>query len=515
MVGRKEVVTDGPGTRDAETRSRRWLAPPLSALVFLVHPALSLLRPAAQLQDPSTGWHLATGRLILATHGIPRQDPFSFTAAGHPWVASAWLFDTVGALLDRAGGLPLYATVCMLLYAFIPVLLYRRMVRMGAAILPALLLAVGADLVLMSHALARPHVVTYLLFAVFLERMDDVHAGRRPARALWPLPPLAALWANLHGGFVFALVLAAVFAGTAATQALLTGDARQRREAVTFVVLLAAMAVATGINPHGFGLHLDVVRNLRSGATAYLNEWHSPDFQAPTVPIQLFELLVLGVVLVGAWARERLAWVELALLVVFLHEALHAVRHVSLFTIVAAPLVAREASVALAGRWPAFAARWRRIAREQAALRAPLLYIPGACALFIALALTGRTGFPSTFDELQLSRGAAAFIAAHKERFARPFNTDNLGGALIYAFWPDVRVFIDNRTDVYGDAFVADEYLPVLTAQARWREVLARHDIDAAVVAATTPCAALLRAEPGWDVAFEDPQNVIFLRRAS
>jgi hypothetical protein len=514
VAGREEIVTGGIDTRDGASPRWRALAPPLGALFFLLHPLLSLLRAAAQLQDPSTGVHLATGRYILATGIIPHQDLFSFTAAGQPWVATSWLFDVGAALLDRIGGLPLFATVCMLVYAAVPLLLYRRMLRMGATLLVALVLTFAAWLVLMTHALARPDVVTYALFAFFLGRIDDVRTGRRPAASLGLLPPLAALWANLHGGFVLALALAGVYAGVAAVRTLVTGDPRERRDAVTFTVLLAALTLATALNPRGFGLHLELVRHVSAGVGTFVNEWHSPDFQAPTVPIQLFELLLLAVILVGAVARERLAWVEITLLVVFLHQALHEARHVVLFAIVAAPLLARELSVELAGRWPTLAARWRRVAEEQDAQRSSMLYVPGISALFLALAVTGATGFPATFDDLQLSRGAAAFIGAHKERFARPFNTDNLAGPLIYGFWPDVRVFVDDRTDVYG-AFVADDYVPVLTARPGWRDVFARYDIDSAVVAAATPCAALLRAAPDWEVAFEDGQNVIFLRRAS
>ena len=109
---------------------RSWLLPPFTLFVFLVHPVLALLRPARQLQDPGTGWHLATGEIILATHGIPHQEIFSFTAAGKPWLQPYWLFDTTAAVLERSGGLPLYAVVCILLYACIPLVLYRRMVRM-------------------------------------------------------------------------------------------------------------------------------------------------------------------------------------------------------------------------------------------------------------------------------------------------------------------------------------------------------------------------------------------------
>ncbi len=494
---------------------RRWLAPPLTALVFLVHPTLSLLRPARQLQDPGTGWHLATGRYMLDTRSIVQQDLFSFTASGQPWTNYFWIFDTAAAALERLGGLPLYATVCMLLYACIPVLLYRRMVRLGASILPALLVTFAAEIVLMSHALARPHVVTYLLFAFFLERLDDVDAGRRPRRALWVLVPAMALWCNVHGGFVTGIILAGIYFGVAAVRGWLAEDATARHTAIGFAALLFALIAASGANPYGYGLGRDVLHHLNMTTTAAFDEFRSPNFQTPTIPILTFELLVIGTVAMAALARRRLAWIELALLAFFLHESLHAVRHVSLFAIVAAPLLAREVSVPLSGWRPAFAARWRAIAAEQADLRSPLVYMPVCAALFVALALAGRTGFPETLDDLQLTRGAAAFIDAHRERFARPFNTDNLGGALIYRFWPDVHVFVDDRITIYGDAFFEHEYLPVLTARPGWRDALDRNAIDAAVVSAATPAATLLRVAPDWLVAYEDDRNVIFLRRRS
>jgi hypothetical protein len=500
---------------DAAAPFRRWLVPPLSAFVFLVHPILSFIRPAEQLQDPGTGWHLATGRYILTTRAIPHQDLFSFTAIGHAWIPYSWLFEVAGALLERLGGLPLFATACMLVVAFVPVLLYRRMVRMGAAIIPALLMTLLAYLILTSHALARPHIVTYLLFAFFLERMDDVHAGRRAARSLWVLPPLTVLWCNVHGGFMVGLMLAAIFAAVAGVRALLTHDPRERRETFTFIALLVAMGLATLVNPNGLGLHHDILRFLALKTGVYFDEWRSPDFQAANAPILLFEILALMTFLVAARARKPLAWVEVALLVFFLHEGLRALRQISLFAIVAAPIVAREISVPLDTRWPSFAARWRAIAAEQAALRSPLLYVPALTAVFVALVFAGVSRFPRTLDDLQLTRGAAAFIAGHKERFARPFNTENLGGSLIYRFWPDVRVFVDDRIDVYGDRFVADDYLTVLLAQQGWRDVLARYDVDAAVVTAATPCATLLRGSPEWELAFEDEQNLIFFRRVT
>ena len=63
---------------------RAWLAPPLTALLFLVHPIAMLVRPTAQLGDPGIGWHLAAGRYIVANGVVPDRDIFSFTIAGRP-----------------------------------------------------------------------------------------------------------------------------------------------------------------------------------------------------------------------------------------------------------------------------------------------------------------------------------------------------------------------------------------------------------------------------------------------
>ena len=121
--------------------------------------------------------------------------------------------------------------------------------------------------------------------------------------------------------------------------------------------------------------------------------------------------------------------------------------------------------------------------------------------------------FPETLDDLQLTRGAAEFIARHEDRFRRPFNTDDLGGSLIYRFWPQVRVFVDDRVSIYGDDFMLHRYFPVAWAGRSWKKVLDKYRVTAAVVAADAQCTTLLRASPDWELAYQDKKNVIFLRR--
>src|SRR5947207_11139910 len=129
---------------------------------------------------------------------------------------------------------------------------------MGAGLAPAFGLTAVAYLVLSSHAIARPHIVTTVFFALVLERLDDFQNGRLPARALWWLPLLALVWANLHGGFLLGFALGGMVTGVAALRSVVFRDAEEGRRALVFVAVLVAMGLATLLNPHGPRLHTAV-----------------------------------------------------------------------------------------------------------------------------------------------------------------------------------------------------------------------------------------------------------------
>ena len=294
-------------TSRARPGVRSWLALPFTALIFLIHPIIALSRPSAVFQDPGIGWHLVTGRWILESGTVPREDLFSFTALGRPWISYSWLFEAGGAALEKLGGLPLFATACVLIYALLPVLVFRRALRLGASLAPALLATILAYLVLASHALARPHILTYVFFAIMLERLSDVQEGRLPVRSLWWLPLLALLWCNVHSGFPAGLTLTGIFAAVAGLRAFVRHDAEEWRRARGFAVTLALMVLATFVNPSGPRLHVEIVRHLGMSATRYFSEFQSPDFHPSHVSIFAFELTVLLVVVVVGFVGRRLA----------------------------------------------------------------------------------------------------------------------------------------------------------------------------------------------------------------
>ena len=97
---------------------------------------------------------------------------------------------------------------------------------------------------------------------------------------------------------------------------------------------------------------------------------------------------------------------------------------------------------------------------------------------------------------------------------ARPpgpiFNTYNWGGYLIYAA-PEYPVYVDGRTDLYGDSFLT-RYLQVATGARGWQADFDNYGINVALVETSGALADNLRERPGWTVAYEDSLAAVFVR---
>src|SRR5262245_51306240 len=159
----------------------------------------------AQPTDFDFWWHLRTGRLIAETGAVPRVDPFSFTTPGRPWVAHEWLWELGVFHLYRLGGYRAAVLLSALIVTLAYVVLYRLLRHLGANEIAAAALVLWAAVLALPNLGTRPREFTVLFFAVFLDRLYRHRTGE--PGGLWLLPMLMALWANLHGGFVFGLGL--------------------------------------------------------------------------------------------------------------------------------------------------------------------------------------------------------------------------------------------------------------------------------------------------------------------
>ena len=93
------------------------------------------------------------------------------------------------------------------------------------------------------------------------------------------------------------------------------------------------------------------------------------------------------------------------------------------------------------------------------------------------------------------------------------FNTYNWGGYFIY-WLPDKPVFVDGRTDLYGDTFLSKDYLETASGAPGWDATLDKYKINYVVMEADSGLARSLRTAAGWKLDYDDKQAVVFVREA-
>lgn len=472
---------------------------------------LLLLALALQVRttDADFWWHLRTGRWILEQGHIPRADPFSYTAYGKPWIAHSWLADIALYLLYRYTPFllhPLRALLQTATFGFLLWMAWQRWPRL----LPCLLLVLLAFAATAGLWLTRPNSLSLVLFVavLYLWHLYKVRGKNR----LWLLPPLFALWANLHSGFIFGLLLLGCLWVGEALAGRFWGDPfpLERRRWWRLGLYLLFSIVATLLNPYGWGLLAYPFRYFVGGFTLhtrYVGEWLSPNFQEPAG--LLFALLVLLLLAAMAWRRVGIGPAETLAILAFTLLGLRAVRAVG----VAVPLltygvagvlgwgVAPRSGVGRHGAWPR-PSRWGFWLWYGGVGVLLLLLLAGIGLEFIAWG--GREGFVS---ESGYPSGAAEYLRREGGN-GRLFNSYNWGGYLIWRL-PERPVFIDGRADVYGDALFAD-YLRVWRAEPSWSEVLARWQVEWVICERGVPLATLLESNPSWNKVYEDGTAVLY-----
>jgi hypothetical protein len=196
---------------------QRFLLPCARDIIFILLFWSLLAGPLSHLPlaDADIGWHIRTGELILATHSLPRTDPFSSTMQGQPWFAWEWLYDLLLGILHRACGLNGVVWLCALLVAAIFALLLSQLLERGAGLLLGVVLMLLAEGAAVIHLYARPHIVSWLFSLLWFmalerwerwerwERRQGAESQKLPRWLPWFFPASMLLWVNLHGGWLF------------------------------------------------------------------------------------------------------------------------------------------------------------------------------------------------------------------------------------------------------------------------------------------------------------------------
>ena len=460
---------------------------------------------ARNVADPDVWSHLRTGQLIVQNHQVFHSDPYSFTRAGQPWINHEWLSQVAMYGVYRLAGWGGLIVGFAVIIALSSLLVYLRspgrpyvagVFTLWGAVASAPILGV------------RPQMFSLLLassFLLILERSDN-HPD-----LLWWTAPLTLLWVNLHGGYIVGIGLMVAFLVGDALELAFGSEDRTRtasRLRGLALALVACLAVVP-LNPNGMRMYWYPLETLRSRAMqTYIDEWFSPNFhQAKELP---FLCMILATLLALTLSSQRLRPRELLLLLATMWLALRSARHIPIFVLVAVPILSGATQSWLekhsAPSWfgsRGTSARSRRVMANAIILAALVVFTFARVRTLIRKqAQTEAQRFPAA---------AVSFMA----RYRPPgpiLNDYNWGGYLIWRLYPAYRVFIDGRTDVYGDSFMDDLYATYHLTDG-WKRPMQQWQIRTVILPPDAPLISALRSQAAWKQIYADSQAVIFIRK--
>lgn len=471
------------------------LAVLLAGFVFLVLPKSNA--------DPDLGWHLRNAQYQLQHHKFLRQDVYSFTVRGKPWMDDEWLGELPFYMAWRLLGPQGIFLLTYLLIAGILLSIFALAIMRSGNVKASFLCSFAA--VFLASVSFGPRTLLFG-WALLVIELVILYRFRRGGGSLWALPPLFLLWVNMHGSWIIGFVLLAIFALSGClgrSSGVNSGswggiDLRRwttpERKKLAWVVALSALALF--INPYGWQL-VEYPFNMafqQKLNIASVMEWRSLNFHLLRGRVALL-LLLAGIVIElkrpRRWRVEELAFLLIGIYAGFTYE-----RFIFLTAILAIPFLAEDLR-AWVGPYDA--------AHDKPWLNACIIL---GCLIAIVLR------FPS---DRRLERAWSTNYPLQAQSYLAHFHpagnvlNDYLWGG--YLIWHDrqVLVFIDSRVDVFERNGVLKSYLDARRMHGSL-QILDKYSIRYVLFQRHAALSYLLEHTPGWKIDYQDPTTILFER---
>lgn len=412
-------------------------------------------------------------------------------------MAYEWMGDVVIGIVAKFG-LPALAAFLMVVGSMIAVALYCYATLCARNSKAGFVAAVLVSAFAIANFNLRPQMFGALFLALTLIILELFRQGR--TRFLWVLPPMFLLWVNTHGSWIvgIAAILVILLGGLFEFRLGSVEGIRwsEKRRIQLELALLGSISVIP-LTPYGTKLatYPFLVASSLPLNVGLVEEWLP-------MPFNSFWGHVFLILLVGAFLFQmvyrpsfRLEQWVLAFFGIVM-ASIH-VRFVLFF----APFFAPILSTMLA--------RWLdpyRVKKDKFVLNAALM----AVAIFATVWY-----FPSRSElerdvERQFPVRAVKFLRAHSIK-GPMFNTYGAGGYLV-AYYPEQRVFIDGRGDLYELGGVMADFVQVITLKPAALSILNAYGIQVCLLERGEPLAVVLAENPEWKTIYYDDTNIIFVR---
>lgn len=412
-------------------------------ILFLSFIFLSFLQPLA---DPDTPWHLKTGEYIYLHKTIPTSDPFSFANDTIPFygkfiLTQNWLSQVFFFLVYKIAGPFGIVMTGAIIFTSLLVILWILIRHTGFYI--SLFITGGFALnVLNNFSGIRPQIFTFLFAALVIFLLEQ-YKKNYSLSYLYPFPFLMILWANMHGGFVYGILLMSIYIFSQGVNLYFHRNIIQTdKDPIPWthfrrLLIFCGISVAVSfINPNTYKTFLYIFLTHSSSMYMHIDEYLSPLTLMtakihPEIVYSFWAYLAVATALILIFIKNRTLYPALLLLFAII-PAIFSIRYIPLFAIV---------TVATFSYVP-FSRKTRVSVKTSVAINFLTIILLGVLIL---------SSHPFKSKELfQINENgcyavrAAEFLSKNRI-FGNIFCSYNKSGFLLFRLFPESKLYSDAR----------------------------------------------------------------------
>lgn len=463
------------------------------------------------LTTADLGRHIKNGDLVLSgDFGILKSNFYSYTEPDFQVVNHHWGGGVIFSLISKMTGFAGLSFFYFILSLFIFYLFFRiaeKESNFSIAFIVSLLLIP----LIAQRTEIRPEVFSYLFIALFFWILWNWKKNKISYKWLFILPILEIFWVNIHIYFIFGPALVGLF--------LVDRLINKKKIFNKFGLILILTSLVTLINPFFIKAVLEpfnifknygyrIVENQSVWFLQKLGIINNPNLILYEI---VFSILVLSFITVFVLKRKSFSFIYLILAIVWSVLGWLAIRNFTVFGLFALPILAYNIKNSFYKK------------NRFKSPNAKMFFVFASLTIFLIILVNYNQKLP--LDKwrfgLGLMQGNNQSVQFFRDNNIKGpvFNNYDIGGYLIYHFYPQEKVFTDNRPEAYSVSFFEDIYISAQQNNSVWQEQIEKYDFNAIFFSHRdyTPWGQnfLINRvnDPEWAVVFMDNYAIIFLKR--
>lgn len=425
-------------------------------------------------------WHLKTGEYIINNKKIPHTGIFSYYAISNnlTWISHEWLFEVIIYLYQNLFsnyGAIIYIIFSLIILSF----LLWKLNQENFIKYPfyTVIWAVVSMLILANKILPRPHLISYILFAVTILIAFQIQKGKSNKK-IFLVPIISILWSNIHGG---SSNLSYIIYGIFLLDSIRRKDKELSKKYLTTLVLSLLFIV---INPHGIKMIFYPYQNMTYKVMlSCIDEWQRLNIFS--IDGIFYLLFIISIIYILFKNRKQVSLLTILLISIFTLLAIKSTRFMPYLLIVSTSIIPN----------------YFQISKFKIDIIPIFIFV---VLVFIILTIT--IVIPQVNNSFKRISDDMIQYLKEKENLVL-YNSYNLGGYLIYK---DISVFIDSRADIYINCNFSD----VCQIEKGYQpNLLEKYNFNTLIIENKSGAYSYLKNNDNYELYMQDKNNSLFIRK--